>query len=466
MDTRRLLSVTVLYGAADVAVMAVGGFLLLPLYTRTLTQAEFGTYVAVKANTEIFTYLIFLGLPSAVSRVYFDYRKTGQQAAYISSVLMFFGLCLLVLLAMLFLWGDHLWSLLSPSIPSDPFLAFSVGLAAIGFLSTIGSLWLRMEGRAKAFALVQVGSAAVLAGIAIVNLVALELGLPGLLWALLASTAAGAMLLPWLLGRNFRFGIQWEHIRNSWTFAGPSLLIYMAYFLLNRISTLILQRHVPMEEVAVFGLSQQLAMIVTVAAGAFGKAQQPMVFGAEPADALRLLDRAGRLLRAMMLAITGLLLLFSDELLTLTAPSSYSNGLPILLILLLANFANSFAQMSDTALMYYRRPRASVYVAIFGALLSVCTSLLLVPRYHSMGAAVAIAATFTAMTLLSHWLAWRVTGQSHLLPMIGGLAVAVGLAAVAAWLPGLGWPAMLTISLKLVLFASLSGAIGWRLFRP
>lgn len=465
MDTRKLLSVTVLYGAADIVVMAVGGFLLLPLYTRTLTQAEFGTYVAVKANTEIFTYLIYLGLPSAVSRVYFDYRKTGQQAAYISSVLVFFSLCLLLMLALLSMWGDRLWSLLSPAIPSHPFLAFSVGLAAVGFLSTIGSLWLRMEGRAKAFALVQVGSAAVLAGLAVVNLVALGSGLPGLLWALLGSTAAGALLLPWLLGRDFRFGIQWEHIRNSWTFAGPSLLGYLAYFLLNRISTLILQRHVPMEDVAVFGLSQQLAMIVTIAAGAFGKAQQPMVFGAEPADVPRLLDRAGRLLRAMMLAVTGLLLLFSSELLTLIAPRSYGDGLPILLILLVANFAYSFAQVSDTALLYHRRPRASVAVSIFGAVLSVCLSLLLVPRYHALGAALAIAATFTAMSLLSHWLAWRVTGQSHLLPMLGGLATAAGLAAVAMWLPSLGWPAWLAAGVKLGLFACLAGAAGWRHLR-
>ena len=454
-----------LYGAADVIVMAVGGFLLLPLYTRTMTQAEFGTYVAVKANTEIFTYLIFLGLPSAVSRVYFDYRKTGQQAAYIGSVLMFFGLCLLLLLALLSFCGSRLWSLLSPAIPSDPFLAFSVGLATVGFLSTIGSLWLRMEGRATAFALVQVGSATVLASMAVINLVVLGQGLQGLLWAMLASTAAGALLLPWLLGHNFKFRIQWAHIRDSWAFAGPSLLGYTAYFLLNRISTLILQRHVSMDEVAVFGLSQQLAMIVTIAAGAFGKAQQPMVFGAAPSDAPLLLDRAGRLLWAMMLAVTGLLLLFSAELLNLIAPRGYEGGLPILLILLIANFANSFAQVSDTALLYHRRPRVSVAVSIFGAILSVCLSLLIVPRYHALGAALAIAATFTAMTLLSHWLAWRVTGQSYFLPMIGGLAGAMGLAAVAAWLPNLGWPVTLTISLKLVLFAALSGAIRWRLFR-
>ena len=465
MNSRKLISITVLYGMADVIVMAVGGFLLLPLYTRTLSQAEFGTYVVVKANTEIFTYLVCLGLPSAVSRVYFDYRKVGQQAAYISSILLFFALCLLVLLALLAAGGDRLWALLSPATPAVPFLAFSVALAGVGFISTLGTLWLRMEGRAKAFALAQVGAAAVLACCAVVNLVVLDLGLPGLLWAMLTSAAAAGLLLPWLLGRDFRLDIQWAHIRSSLPFAGPSLLGYLAYFLLNRISTLVLQRHVPMDEIAVFGLSQQLALIVTMAAGAFGKAQQPMVFGAEPAEAARLLDRAGRLLRWMMLAITSLLLLFSSELLALVAPRSYGDDILVLLILLVANFASSFSQVSDTALLYHRRPRASVLVSVFGALLSVCLSLLLVPRYHATGAALAIAGTFVAMTLLSHWLAWRVTGQSYMAPLLGGLVAATGIALLAAWLPTLGWTAALTAGVKLVLFATLAGAVGWQHLR-
>ena len=120
-----------LYGLADVIVMAVGGFLLLPLYTRTLSQPEFGIYVVARTNTEIFSYLLYLGLPSAVARVYFDYKKAGQQQDFLSSIVMFFGLNLLVLGALLSVWGHHLWRLLSPTTDVQPYLAFCVasGLA-------------------------------------------------------------------------------------------------------------------------------------------------------------------------------------------------------------------------------------------------------------------------------------------------------------------------------------------------
>src|SRR3954462_15264518 len=86
----RLLGSAVLYGAADVIVLAIGGVLLLPMYTRTLSQGDFGIYVIVKANAEIFTYVLYFGLPSAVTRLYFDYRQANEQFSYLSSIANFF----------------------------------------------------------------------------------------------------------------------------------------------------------------------------------------------------------------------------------------------------------------------------------------------------------------------------------------------------------------------------------------
>ncbi len=462
MDTRKLLSATALYGAADVLVLAVSGFLLLPLYTRALSQAEFGTYVAIKANIDIFTYLIFLGLPSAVSRIYFDYRKSGHHAAYMSSVLLFFGLCLTVLLLLLVGWGDSLWLQLSPSIPVYPYLVFSVALAATGFLSTMGTLWLRLEGRARAFVVTQVSTAAVLTCLVSLNLLVLNLGLVGILWALLISTAIGGALLPWLFGQSFRLAIDWSHIRNSMTYAWPSLLGYVAYFLLNRISTLVLQRHASMEDIAVFGLSQQLALILTVASSAFGKAQQPLVFGAKIEQAPILLERTAQILRLSVLALVSFLMLFSSELLNLIAPSKYGDGLPLLLILLIGGLANAFSQASDSALLYHRKPRYSLAVLLLGALVSTGLCLLLIPEYHVIGAATAVTCAFITMSAASHFLAQRLTGKAYITPLLAGLTIATVIALPAYYFSILGWSSSHTSLLKLTFFAGLAFIAGRR----
>lgn len=449
MDTRKLLSITVLYGFADVVVLAVGGFLLLPLYTRTLSQSEFGTYVIVKTNIELITYLLYFGLPSAVARVYFDHKKTNQQAEYLSSVLMFFLVILVLFGALLSLWGARLWALLSPATPVEPYLGFSLAIAAVGFFAALGSLWLRLDGRAIALASLQVGTSIVLATAAVINLVVLGLGLPGLLSALLISSACPALVLPWLFGRRFRPTIRWAHIAESLHYAVPIVIGYFAYFVLNRISTLILQRHVEVDQIAVFGLAQQLAMMVTLAATAFGKAAQPAVFAAEPAQAGELMQRSGKVLMLLMFCVTSAVLLLASDIFRIVAPKSYGGGYEIMLILLVSSFAYSFTLIFNTALLYHRRPRTSVAVSIFGAVLSAALGLWLIPLYGLYGAALATAGAFFAMTLLSHWIARRLTGHSYLAPMLLALAASCGLAVFVAWLQRQGFAIGTTAGLKL-----------------
>ncbi len=450
LDTRKLLSTTLIYGIADVIVLAVGGFLLLPLYTRTLSQSDFGLYVTVRANIEIITFVLFLGMPSAFSRVYFDFKSNNQQIEYINSVLTFFLFCLVFFGAVSLVWGEYLWGMLSPNTPIYPYLGYSLSIVVVGFFGTIASLWLRMEQRVKAFVSLQVGAALVLTVAAVTNLLVFRLGLSGLLLALFFSGTCSAFALPWLMGRRFRPVIRWEHISVSMHYAIPIMIGYLAYFMLNRFSILILQRHVSLDQIAIFGLAQQLAMVVTIASSAFGKALQPSVFAAESAQAAdEMIKRLGKLLMLMMFCFTSMAVLFSSDIYSFMAPKNYGEGYEILLILLLGSFAYSFTLISDTALLYHRKPKSSVLVTIIGAALSVLLALWLVPQYELYGAALAISCSFFVATLVSHWFAYRVTGFSYLVPMmiaLGGVGV---MAAFVGWFQHhLGLSIIASISLR------------------
>ncbi|QTN24263.1 oligosaccharide flippase family protein [Rhizobacter sp. AJA081-3] len=453
---------------ADIAVMAVGGFLLLPLYTRTLSQAEFGMYVAVRANTDILTYLLHFGLISAVARLYFDHRKQGRAHEYLSSVFSFYLALLAIAAVLLQFLGAPLWAQLSPTTPAWPYLGFSLALAAFGFPAALASLWLRMENRAFAMVALQLSAALVLAVAAAILLVVFDAGLPGLLSALLVSAACAAAALPWLFGRRFRLVIQRADIAETLRYALPILVGYLAYFVLNRLSTLILQRHVGVDQVAIYGLAQQLAMIVAIAGTSFGMALQPAIFAAEPGQVGAMLRRSGRILAILMFAVTAVLILFAGELFALVAPRSYGSGQQILLLLLLANFGNAFTLMSDTALLYHRRPKTSVAVSIVGALAATGLGLWLVPLLHLPGAALSLLGAFTVRMLISHWLAYRVTGYSALGTMAASFAVLGAIAAFAAWLPQQSLAAAAAVVAKLLVVALALGlaTFAYRKSRP
>lgn len=468
MDTKRLLSSTALYGIADVAVMAVGGFLLLPLYTRTLTQAEFGMFVAIRANIDILTYVLQFGLPSAIARIYFDYKRIDQHKAYLSSIVWCFAIVLVVVGTLLFAWGAPLWTLLSPATPVHPYLAFSVAIAAVGFPASIATIWLRVEGRAMAMVSLQVGASLVLAALALINLAVLHNGLPGLLCSLLASAAFTAAALPWLFGRGFRMRIEHAHVVESLRYALPILVGYVAYFVLNRMSTVILQRYVDVEQLAIFGVAQQLSMIVTIACQSFGMALQPMVFSADPAHAMDAIRRASRILSILVFGVTSALVLFGAELFALVAPKAYASGYTILLVLLVGNFSNAFTLVSDTTLLYYRRPKTSVAVSIASAVAAAGLGLWLIPLYHLNGAAASVAGGFVVRMVISHWMAWRAGGASFVGPMVLWMTTLYLLASAVGWLQqqSLQFPAAFAVKLALATAILLSATYIYRKTRP
>lgn len=217
-------------------------------------------------------------------------------------------------------------------------------------------------------------------------------------------------------------------------YAMPILVGYIAYFLLNRASTLILQHHVRPEELAVFGLAQQLSMIAAIACSSFGMALQPAVYAAEADKVAQMIRRATSILMLLMIAVCGGLMLFSREIFAIVAPRGYEGGLSLLLILVVANFTNTFTLMSDTVLLYYRRPKTSVAVSILSAVVATLLGLWLIPLYHITGAAIAICGAFVVRMLVSQFMARRLTGQSHFALIAGSLVALSLIGAGVTWL--------------------------------
>jgi O-antigen/teichoic acid export membrane protein len=195
-------------------------------------------------------------------------------------------------------------------------------------------------------------------------------------------------------------------------------------------------------------LAQQLAMVVTIAATAFGKALQPDVYAAEPAQAAEMIKRLGKLLMLLMFCITSAIVLFASDMFSMMAPKSYASGYEILLILLVGNFAYSFTQISNTALLYHRRPKTFVAVTIVGAALSALLGIWLIPLYQLYGAALAMASAFIATTLISHWMVHRVTGYSYFKPMMLALLGICVLVLFAVWLQGQGFTLLVSVGVK------------------
>lgn len=431
MDLRKIVSSTFIYGAADSLVVLIGGLLLLPLYTGTLSKQEFGSYIAVKTNAELLTYILHFGLTAAVSRLYFDYRAAGDGRAYLVSLALWFPLQAIGVGLLMTLAGQWVWQALTPDVAAWPYLAFAFAIGSVNFYYSLATVALRAEQRVKLFVTVQLIVAGVLVVSAFLLLAVARLALPGLMLALLVSPLCGCVVLPWLMRGAGPLRIDFGHVRRSLQYAWPIVLGLLAYFALNRANILILQQYVSVRELALYGLAQQLSLVVAIGAAAAAKALQPALFAAPAAALPGLLRLTMRLFVAGMSCLASLVCLFSTDILRIAAPRSYAGSLDILLILVTGAFAYSLTIASDTAVLCHRRPGASAAIAVLGAGLSVVLALVLIPAYGLIGAAAALLTASLAVTLVANSLALRLTGFNNLTAIVPGL-LAVAASAVAA----------------------------------
>lgn len=396
------LAASGLYACGDIIVLAVGGFLLLPLYTRTLSAVEFGEYVAIKANIDLFNIVLHVGLVSAITRVYFDYRKRDEHFDYLSSVILFYVAIQILTFVGISLWAGSLWGLLSPNVPVDPYIWLTLAVSWMAFFAGMGATWLRLDGQPGIFAALQFFSAALLATTSFVALFMFKLGLPGLLVSLIAGSLVTASVLPWKFSFGFRFKISWQHIRSTLIYSFPILVDLISYFILNRVCILILQRYISVEELGVFGLAQQLSLIVGVVSISLGKAFQPLVFGSERGESIRYLDQFATIMIGAMLGFVGVFIVYSTEIVMLIAPEHYQTDLIIMRMMIFANAIYSVSIVSSTGLLFCRRPYISAAISVFSGLFSTALYFLVVPTYGTIGAALSMVCSFLVLSTLSY----------------------------------------------------------------
>lgn len=454
-----------LYGFGDVIVVAVGGFLLLPLYTRVLTQAEFGIFTIIKTNTEILTYLLQFGLISTVGRLYFEYRKKSEHYQYLSSVFLLFLVFALISSLSIYQFGEELWDLFSPNVPAVPYIWFSLAIALFAFCGSFSMIWLRVEEKAGMFIAVQIASAIVLLALVILNLVIMPRGLIGLLYALVISAACGAAVLPFLFRRKFTLRIKSEYTSVSLHYGLPIFLGYIAYFITNKVSLIILQRHVSFEQLATFGIAQQMGMIVTVVSGAFLKSLQPAIFSAEPKAVEGVIDQMGRLYLLMMFFFVNVLILFASDIFKIVAPTTYSDGFYIFTILLFTGFLIAANFVFGSTLLYFKLAKTSVFVTVFGGCLSLIMGLILIPQFKLIGAALSIVITYIAVTMLNYWLARKCLQQANFGYVAMFLLLTIPILLFAVWLHGLTVSNFAAFCIKIVLVSGLAYFVYWYYLR-
>ena len=270
---RRFWGPPAVYLAA--AVLArVGSFVLVPLYTRKLSLAEYGDYALAQTFTMLLQTLLTSLFLTALSRLYFDAptkAEAHERAAEVASWFAGAGAVFGVVLMGLVFGATFLANLSHQAIPG-PFHGWELScIVAAGIGSALGSLpflSMRLAERpmaASAFNLMQFGVTA-LSGIVLV--VTLERGLRGAIEALAVSGLVSGISAIVFIARHYRFRLARKALNDAVRFSLPLLPDSIIQFLRSATDRWVLKSFGMTSDLGAYAVANQ----VLVPAGLVGRA--------------------------------------------------------------------------------------------------------------------------------------------------------------------------------------------------
>lgn len=398
---------SLLYVFSNIAVAGVS-LLLMPVLTRVLGPAEYGTLAVFTSIQAGFATLVGLTAHAAASRRWVDGDHEAMPGYVAAAAVVVLSSGLLVLLAVLSLPDSLLQSL---AVPRLWLLAAWLAVTASAVLALRMSLW-QIQSDAIRYASMQFGIALGGAGLTL-SLVLAGAGADGRVGAVVAVSvvAAGIAVVSLLRDRLLAFRVRPDDVRDVLAFGVPLLPHMIGLYLLASIDRTLVAGMAGIEAAGFYFVALQVASLIGMIGDAINRAWTPWLYAQ-----LRSADEAmrRRVVRITWLSFAAALLLalgvslLAGWLVPLLAGLGYAEAVPVVGWLALQQAFLCMYLGVTNYVFYARRTGLLSSVTVVCGIFGVALMLYWVPREGVIGAAKAAALASAARFAMTWWLACRV----------------------------------------------------------
>jgi O-antigen/teichoic acid export membrane protein len=455
-ELRRLGKHSAIYGFGGL-VQRILAVLLLPIYTRYLSPADYGIVETLIALTTVLVITLRLGITNAFFRFYFDRPDPGHRRLVLRTSFWFTMAMATLGLVVGAAFSREISSVLFGSADeAEVVVAAFVGLWAQMNYEQLTSLF-RVEERSVAYVTASLANVALTIGATLALVVALDAGPLGVV----VGNFTGTLLVyAALVGyRREQLGLQFDRglFREMNRFGMPLVPSALLLWVTNFSDRFFLVKLADTQEVGLYSVGVRIASAMALLLTAFRTAWPAFAYSIED-------DREAKRTYAFVLTYlvfvttwvaTGLALL-SPWLVDWIAAPAFASSSRVVgpLAFAVVIFAGYVVMVIGVGRA--RRTQFNWVVTGAAAIVNVALNLLLIPRYGMMGAAAATIAAYATMFAGMTWWAQRIYPVPYQWRRVV-TAVAAGLALVAVGkLAGGGLAVAVALSLAyplLLLFA-------------
>jgi len=464
-NVRRISRQLLAYGTADVLVLAIS-FLLLPIYTRVLSPREYGALALLLVFEAVLKIVNRWGLDAAFLRFYYEY-PAEERRTLAGTIAGFFATANGAIAALLLILAGPINQALFHSLEFIwPFRLLILNLFLSTFLVLPLTL-LRIQERARLFATINFSLSFGTIVLRLLFVVALGLGILGILLADVAMTVVILFALSGTISRMEAWRFSPAYLRDVLRYGFPFVPNGVLTHVMGMGDRFILGMYMPLREVGVYLIASSVAALIKYFPVAFDVAWTPFAYDSmQRSDApvlfARMATYAFAVLAASLVALSGL----GPPLMDLMLPRDYGEVGTLVPILALALAVQTVRSLPGTSLNLAKKTAVYPTVTAAGAVISIGAYFALIPRFGMYGAALALLISQVLTTALMIYLAqraYRIPYEAGRLVKIVAVA-AVTYAAMMTLASGSSWRTVAIRTGLLSLFPA--GLLLLRFLRP
>ena len=441
---KSLMAQSATYGLGDLLTKAIA-FLLIPVYTRFLSPADYGILGVASAITAVLAILYPVGLNAAAMRFYYDTPDEKSRRDLLGTLalaVLVIGFALTLILAATPL-GSALFRAAVKDIPFHPYVNILLWTACLANVSVIPLVIFRVQEKPGRYVAYTAGGFLLSTAAILYFVVGRRAGALGNLRGVLI--ASGVMALAYALStfRHANLTFRWRWLRDGLVYALPVVPHLLAHWALTLSDRGVLNQVVSLDQVGVYTLGYQVSIVLALVSQALNTAWTPFFYrlaGEEEAKP-KLARFFTYYLGIMVFTALGLALLGGDVI-RIVAHPEYHEAARLVPVITLAYLVQAFYYPAVFALFYQRKTQYLPLLTGSAAALNILMNVVLIPGWGIYAAAwnkvlayaVLAVATF-AVGQKVYPIAWEYRRLAKML-LVGGALFAISevlLAPLGLW---------------------------------
>lgn len=401
-ETRRFIKESTIYTIGEILTKSLA-FILIPVFTRYLTQDEYGIYNLVITIWPVLVILYGKGFASYIMRGYFEIESDKGKKEFVGTILLFSLIISLFLAALTHVFGGQLFGIVFKNMGYRPFLQFAVGIAIFKLFTNNVLAVYRAERKPVSVVSLSLVNFIITVGFILVLVVYLKMGLIGALQGQIWGLVIVSVFFFIYVMKDIRLTIKKRYLSSAILFVLPLIPHALSGWVINLSDRIFIERYCTLEDLAIYSLGYQLALALDILINSMNQAWMPFFYAnAEKSENRKELRKSANFFFFSVVSLGLVLSLFSKEIILIAGRQSYAAAANIFPLIILAFVIHSVYYMTTASIFYRMKTGIIPVITIVSGAISIVLNIIFIPKYGYIAAAYTTIVSFSMAAFLGY----------------------------------------------------------------